>query len=402
MYTIGLLVFVFVVVLMYISWVYLIDPEWSSESNNVNFSAYTRRMQVLLQANPSNLNEFIGTCDAAVNCSWLPISTCGGWGKGQQYTTGFRDQKHYDPDKTGKLRAFKDLASCKKNGIGWDRFTHYQTCIDMNEVYCGSLEWVNMFTGKSAIPWVTSSQGVVRIDGYDSKGDPNGVYVPFDARKDLVSDCIAEDMNKIWKVLSTEENKGFLTTAIAKIISVVAPQAVIPAGKIATVVANSVAAFGEFVIAYQPSKMDVYSCQTHKLIESRGVDSGGALAWIGNVRTILSKTLTEVTGGQIKNIDSLTKQEIQTAWERAFPNVDKKTSLLYNYFEKASETAVQRMINMLIGPGPDYTKNNGDDTYEHFQLANQLCSLGVQQTDDQNIHDKTTVFLESMFHHDKQ
>jgi hypothetical protein len=242
----------------------------------------------------------------------------------------------------------------------------------------------------------------VKVDGYDKNKTAQQVVVPFDASQDLVSTCIKENMETVWGVLSNEKNMGLLTTAITKIISIAAPQAGIPAAAIATGISSAVAAFGEFVKAYQPAKKDLYSCQSKKILESKGVDSGGALGWIGNVRTILSKTLTEVTGGQIKNIDSLTKQEIQTAWERAFPNVDKKKSLLYNYFEKASETAVQRMINLLIGPGPDYTKNNGQDTYEHFQLASQLCSLGIQQTDDDDIHDKTTALLEKIFHHEKQ
>ena len=329
----------------------------------------------------------------------MPISTCGGWGTGHHYTTRFREQKHYDPNHPdGKLRAFKDLASCQEHGLanGWG----YNRCINMNEVYCGSLEWFNMFVDKSAMPWVTSSQGVVKISGYDSDGESSSVYVPFDATKDLVSECIQEDMEAVWHVLSEAKNVGFLTTALSKIISIVAPHVGIPAEAMSTAVATAVAAFGEFVKAYKPAKMDVYSCQSKALIESKGVDSGGALAWIGNVRTVLSKYLTEVTGGQVKTIDALTKQDIQKAWGRAFPNVDKKKSLLYNYFEKASEQAAQRLINLLIGPGPDYTRNNGEDTYAHFQLANQLCSLGVQQTDDEVIHDKTTALLESMFHHE--
>lgn len=393
-YTAGLVVLV--VVLMYLAWVYLIEPEWESRSNNINFSAYKRRMQVLLQQTPSNLSSR-GTCDAAANCSWLPIKTCDVWKTGQHYTKGFREQKDYDPDHQDKpLRAFKDANSCEKYGT--KRLGGFDTCINMNEVYCGSLDWVAMFTGRHAMPWVTSTAGVVKVNGYKNT-NVESVVVPFDATHNLLSECIEENMNDIWKVLSDKKNLASITEAITKIISIAAPG--IPAAKIATGVSSATAAFGEFVKAYKPAKMDLYSCQSKQIIESKGVDSGGALGWIGNVRTSLSKFLIDVTGGQVKSIDQLAKQDIQKAWALAIPNANKKTSLLYNYFEKASETAVQRMINLLIGPGPDYTKNDGKDTYEHFQLASQLCSLGMQQTDDDDIHNKTTTMLEKLFHHDK-
>jgi hypothetical protein len=263
---------------------------------------------------------------------------------------------------------------------------------------------MSMFSEGNALPWMTSNAAVVSVAGYDESGKAtDAMYVPYNKNDSLFTQCHDHDLQGLLDWLR-DNASGFTddySKAIAVMISVVTKKTVDPKD-ISDAVAKALDSFKAFVDAYDPAKMDVYRCSTKELIETRGGSSKGALGWIGNVRQSLSHSLTEVTNNRVKRIDALTRDEIVKAWERSFPGAGgKKKTLLLDFFQNASDTAVQRMIMLLIGPGPDFAQNDGTDTVNHFKLANQVSSLGIQQTDDAAIHTSASAWLQNIFHHDQ-
>ena len=378
---------------------FAVKPEWE---DNRNYDAYHRRLLELLTAEPKHLDHGSGECDAGVSCAWMPVDTCHSGEK--YYLTGTKESTQSDT-----LRAYvssekcKDFVASNQSGCfyGWGKKKNDCGCVNMNDVYCGSLDWVTMFTQRKALPWMTSNASAVEVQGVSWNGIAIDLYVPLITR-DLESECAESFIEKLRKFIIKLQQPGvetFLSDAITEIIHIV--DSTSKAKVTQEAIDRALGLFQALLCAYEPAKMDVYSCSTKALIESRGADSGGALGWIGNVRKELSVLLTNLTGGVVKNIDQLSRDVIKRAWESAFPNVGTgKKSVLLHYFETATEKAVQRMINQLVGPGPDFTLNDGDDCWQHFQLSNQICSLGVQQTTDTDILNAATAWLQSVCHHD--
>ena len=384
---------------LYLAYVYLWPADWHDDSN---FNVYQRTMQERLQQRPQHLDASSGMCDASMSCAYMPFKVC--QADGVAYKTRNVDQSDLGGGDGKPLRAFATKEKCGDWADGHSSFLHgTHLCANMNEVYCGSTDWASSFRNNEMLPWMTSSAGVVAVAGYGKGGEKatDAFYVPFDADKDLFSDCADQKLKDLLKLLNAHQQQlPEVATAIVAIINVVAPGAG-DAKAIGAGLQTALKAFGAFVDAYEPAKMDVYSCSTKTIVASKGADSGGAVAWIGNVRDELRKALDAVTGGRVKSIDQLERQQIVAAWQKAFPKVDGKSSVLLHYFENASIEAVRRLTTLLLGPGPDYTQNDGADTAKHFGLANQVCSLGVQATDDATILAAATAWLESLCHHDR-